>query len=294
MFSSNPSDSLSFMPAAGSSSRISDGRRTTALAISRRRCIPYGRFTAFSRSTSTRPSEASTLPTSAGSVPGRAAASTFSRTVSCEKSRMFWKVLDRPISATRWALRPAICRPSSSICPPVGWEIPEITLSSVVFPEPLGPINPRISPRCTTMSTPASASTPTKFFSTPVPRRIGAVPSADARAISVGGAVTGSSVSERARRARAGTSRRSRSSISHRSNRPSGRKISVTMINRAIANCTVPLIRGSVHGPTRTPCSTLASVSDRNVMIAAPATAPLTEVRPPITSIARSANVIAK
>ena len=66
------------------------------------------------------------------------------------------------------------------------------------------------------------------------------------------------------------------------------------MMRNAITNCTVPVIFGSSHGPIATPCSTRASVSVRNVMIAAPATAPVTDVRPPITSIASSAKVIAK
>ena len=66
------------------------------------------------------------------------------------------------------------------------------------------------------------------------------------------------------------------------------------MMSSAIANCTVPVTRGSSHGPIATPCSTRASVSVRNVMMAAPATAPVSEVRPPMTSIASSANVIEK
>ena len=66
------------------------------------------------------------------------------------------------------------------------------------------------------------------------------------------------------------------------------------MMSSAMANCTVPVMRGSTHGPIETPCSTRARVSVRNVMMAAPATAPLREVRPPITSIASSANVIEK
>ncbi len=66
------------------------------------------------------------------------------------------------------------------------------------------------------------------------------------------------------------------------------------MMISAITNCTVPVMRGSSQGPIATPCSTRARVSVRKVMIAAPATAPVIEVRPPITSIARSENVIAK
>ena len=66
------------------------------------------------------------------------------------------------------------------------------------------------------------------------------------------------------------------------------------MMSNAITNCTVPVMRGSSHGPIATPCSTRASVSVRNVMIAAPATAPVIEVRPPMTSIASRANVMAK
>ena len=45
------------------------------------------------------------------------------------------------------------------------------------------------------------------------------------------------------------------------------------MMSNAMANCTVPVTRGSSHGPIATPCSTRASVSVRNVMMAAPATA---------------------
>ncbi len=66
------------------------------------------------------------------------------------------------------------------------------------------------------------------------------------------------------------------------------------MISNAITNWTVPVIFGSSRGPIRTPCSTRASVSVRNVMIAAPATAPVTEVLPPITIIASNEKVIAK
>ena len=66
------------------------------------------------------------------------------------------------------------------------------------------------------------------------------------------------------------------------------------MIRNAITNCTVPVIFGSSQGPIATPCSTRASVSVRNVMIAAPATAPVRDVRPPTTSIASNANVIEK
>ena len=66
------------------------------------------------------------------------------------------------------------------------------------------------------------------------------------------------------------------------------------MISSAIANCTVPVMRGSSHGPIATPCSTRARVSVMNVMMAAPATAPVSEERPPITSIASNAKVMVK
>src|SRR5260221_325459 len=45
---------------------------------------------------------------------------------------------------------------------------PAIRLSSVVLPELFGPMTPVISPRATARSTPASATTPPKFFFSPL------------------------------------------------------------------------------------------------------------------------------
>ena len=66
------------------------------------------------------------------------------------------------------------------------------------------------------------------------------------------------------------------------------------MMSSAITNWTVPVIHGKCQGPIETPCSTRESVSERKVTIAAPATAPVTDARPPITSIASVENVRAK
>ncbi len=93
-----------------------------------------------------------------------------------------------------------------------------MTLSSVVLPEPLGPISPRISPARTSMSTPASAATPSNRFVTPSPCRTVIV------AVVSDGAGSAPALCGDVTRARAvpGISRRARSSISHRSSMPSG------------------------------------------------------------------------
>src|SRR5665213_1597777 len=49
----------------------------------------------------------------------------------------------------RCGARPEISAPSNFIEPEVGGNVPESMLKSVLLPEPLGPIRPRISPRST-------------------------------------------------------------------------------------------------------------------------------------------------
>ncbi len=66
------------------------------------------------------------------------------------------------------------------------------------------------------------------------------------------------------------------------------------MIRSAIENRTSPGMCGIETPMTLPPCSIWPSVSSTSVTIAAPITAPVTEARPPITSIASSANVESK
>ena len=62
--------------------------------------------------------------------------------------------------------RPSRCASSRVMAPPSARSRPPMTLSSVVLPEPLGPISPTISPRPTANDTPARASTPPNRLTT--------------------------------------------------------------------------------------------------------------------------------
>src|SRR5215470_2678132 len=53
-------------------------------------------------------------------------------------------------------------RPSSSTDPELGLSNPVMTLTSVVFPAPFGPIRPTTSCRCSSRLTPSRARTPSK------------------------------------------------------------------------------------------------------------------------------------
>src|SRR5438045_9160855 len=53
--------------------------------------------------------------------------------------------------------------PSNRIVPAVGGRNPDSRLKHVVFPAPLGPINPTISPSSTVRSTPLTAARPPKY-----------------------------------------------------------------------------------------------------------------------------------
>jgi hypothetical protein len=55
-------------------------------------------------------------------------------------------VRQTPAAVISSARRPIIDWPPSSILPSVGGKIPVIALKNVVFPAPLGPISPKISP----------------------------------------------------------------------------------------------------------------------------------------------------
>src|SRR5262245_19144753 len=67
-----------------------------------------------------------------------------------------------PRRAIRCAGWPAISAPAKRMEPDVGTRTPLSTLTSVVLPAPLGPINPRISPGSTAGETWSSATNPPK------------------------------------------------------------------------------------------------------------------------------------
>ena len=88
-------------------------------------------------------------------------------TVSVPKSRAFWNDRARPSRARAGGLRPARSRPPSRTRPRSGTRKPETTSNSVVLPAPFGPINPRISPSCSSIVTSSSAITPANVFVVP-------------------------------------------------------------------------------------------------------------------------------
>ena len=130
-------------------------------------------------------------------------------------------------------------------------------MSSVVLPEPLGPIRPEdlagshldvdagergdALEALRDLRRPA-APAPRARSSTALDRGVAGLLRRRAR--------RSAPPSPLARRLPGGTGAR-RSSISQRSKMPSGRRISVMMMSNAIANCTVPVTRGSSHGPDR-------------------------------------------
>jgi len=89
-----------------------------------------------------------------------AATSTFSSTVSSENSRTVWNVRPIPARATRWAFILVMSTPSMVTAPLVAGSSPVTTLISVVLPDPLGPMRPRISPVLTVKLTSSRAFRP--------------------------------------------------------------------------------------------------------------------------------------
>ena len=62
---------------------------------------------------------------------------------------------------------PPICRPPKVIDPAEGCSAPETQLKAVVFPDPFGPMSPRISPSFTSNDTSFSAVNPPNLFVNP-------------------------------------------------------------------------------------------------------------------------------
>ncbi len=189
---SRPS-STSVRPVAGSSRMSTVGRAARARASSSSLRSPNGREEAGASTLSPRPREPSsaaasrrssrsrlrdrgrrrTLPTRLRSATRWKPASTFSTAGMAPKTSACWKTRPRPMwamwSGRGWATR---C-PRNSIVPASAGRTPETRLTSVVFPDPLGPINPWIVPRSTTRSRPSTARTPPNSLVSPRTSRTG-------------------------------------------------------------------------------------------------------------------------
>src|SRR5262249_52959200 len=87
---------------------------------------------------------------------------TLSNTEGSGNSCGFWKLFTTPRPAMMSGRSAWISRPFQITLPEVGGRSPAIILSSVVLPEPLGPMMPRISPGRTVKETAATATRPAK------------------------------------------------------------------------------------------------------------------------------------
>ena len=85
---------------------------------------------------------------------------TFSSTVIVEKSSTFWNVRAMPRCTTRYVGVRSSDFPSNTSSPDCGLYSRVITLKSVVFPAPFGPISPTISPGSASIETSSSATIP--------------------------------------------------------------------------------------------------------------------------------------
>src|SRR5437588_2571725 len=172
--------SAGFIPAAGSSRSRSRGSVASALAISSRRWSPYGSAPAGSCARGPSPTRSSSsrarVRTRASSVRWAGAASppssrvarvrrcrpmtTFSRADIPRNRRMFWKGRAMPRAVMRSGRSPPVGSPRNRTRPAVARRKPVMTLNSVVFPAPLGPISPTISPSATANDTSSTARSP--------------------------------------------------------------------------------------------------------------------------------------
>src|SRR5437762_4801301 len=75
-----------------------------------------------------------------------------------------------PACATRYAGSPATSSPRKRTEPDVGRNAPAIRLKVVLFPEPFGPMRPRISPSATSNETFLTARKPSKLLVSPSTR----------------------------------------------------------------------------------------------------------------------------
>src|SRR3984893_17752332 len=90
-----------------------------------------------------------------------------SATVMQAKGRGDWKLRAMPRRVRRWAPSPARSRPSNRTRPVSLTSVPHRQLTSVLLPEPLGPIKPTRSPAVTARSMPSSATKPPNRLESP-------------------------------------------------------------------------------------------------------------------------------
>src|SRR6185503_9351472 len=79
-----------------------------------------------------------------------------------------WKLRASPMRVRRCVACAPMSRPSKWIEPSSLRSAPQMQLTSVLLPDPFGPINPSRSPGCTTRSTLSSAVNPPKRLVTPL------------------------------------------------------------------------------------------------------------------------------
>jgi len=79
-----------------------------------------------------------------------------------------WKLRASPMRMRRWAACPQISSPSKRMLPSSFLSVPAMQLTSVLLPEPFGPMRPTRSPGRTTKSTFSSAVKPPNLFVTPL------------------------------------------------------------------------------------------------------------------------------
>ena len=96
-----------------------------------------------------------------------AASATLSKTSRLAKILVTWKVYAMPRATRECTGRREISAPAKRIFPAVGQTRPQIRLTKVDLPAPLGPMIARISPRATSKSTLSTALTPPKWQLSP-------------------------------------------------------------------------------------------------------------------------------
>src|SRR5581483_1437525 len=140
---------------------------TFAIRDERHRSAPTSRRASFACSRIRRPSRRA--PGSTGQTGARGVmrgtreyrpTPTFSPTLSSRTSTGAWNVRMNPFRARTGGPPRSSCRPSTAIVPASGFSLPAMRSTSVVFPDPFGPINPWIEPFRTTRSTPLTTGTP--------------------------------------------------------------------------------------------------------------------------------------
>ena len=145
------STSAGLSPAITSSRRIKRGRSATARATSsrfRRASVRFRASTSAKRArrVSSRISCARIRAARRVRSLESAATATLSSAVSPGNGRTIWKVRPMPRRAVWSGLRPEIDAPSKRTSPLLGGSAPVITLKSVVFPAPFGPMMLTIFP----------------------------------------------------------------------------------------------------------------------------------------------------